>query len=131
LFEQSTRKCNWETYEGKEFLEEIEGMKVKARLFGFAPTEYVDIEFKRRKEKMRRLAWQRGWKNLSDNRIRIWAEKERKETEEERARKEEERARRQAKEQERQEIQKVYDLEATLCACELSNAIYFFSMVIS
>jgi hypothetical protein len=58
LFEQSTKKCNWETYEGKkEFLDEIEGMKVKARLFGFAPVEYVDSEFKWRKEKMWRLAW--------------------------------------------------------------------------
>jgi hypothetical protein len=72
LFEQSTRKCNEETYEGKkEFLEKIEGMKVKARLFGFAPAEYVDNEFKRRKEKMQQLAWQRGWKNSSDTRIRI------------------------------------------------------------
>jgi hypothetical protein len=63
LFEQSTRKCKWKSYDGQaKFLDEIKVKQVTARKFGYGP-QFVDLFVKQHIKKMREFARQRGFCN--------------------------------------------------------------------
>jgi hypothetical protein len=63
LFEQSTRKCKWEFYDGQaKFLDEIKVKQVIAWKFGYGP-QFVDLFVKQHIKKMREFARQRSFCN--------------------------------------------------------------------
>ena len=66
MFEQSTRKCRWECYDGQaKFLDELKGRQVIARKRGYG-LDYVNFFVKHHKDKMREFARQRGICNPID-----------------------------------------------------------------
>ena len=72
MFEQSTRKCRWECYDGQaKFLDELKGKKVIARKRRYGP-DYVNLFVKHHKEKMREFARQRGICNPIDVGLDKW-----------------------------------------------------------
>ena len=88
MFEQSTRKCRWECYDGQaKFLDELKGRQVIARKWGYGPN-YVNLFVKHHKNKMREFARQRGIRNPIDVGLDKWGLERRRALEEERARKE-------------------------------------------
>ena len=66
LFEQSTRKCRWECYDGQaKFLDELKGRQVITPKRGYG-LDYVNLFVKHHKNKMREFARQRGIRNPID-----------------------------------------------------------------
>ena len=66
MFEQSTRKCRWECYDGQaKFLDELKGRQVITQKRRYGP-DYVNLFVKHHKEKMREFARQRGIYNPID-----------------------------------------------------------------
>ena len=88
MFEQSTRKCRWECYDGQaKFLDELKGRQVITRKRGYGP-DYVNLFVKHYKEKMREFTRQRGICNPIDVGLNKWGLERRMTLEEERARNE-------------------------------------------
>ena len=118
MFEQSTRKCKWEAYDGQaKFLDDLKGRQVIARKRGYGP-DYVNLFVKHHKNKMREFARQRGICHPIDVRLDKWGLERRRALEEERARKE-------AREEERVQIQVLNDHVVALCASESLKALLF------
>ena len=87
MFQQSTRKCKWESYDGQaKFLDNLKGRQVLVRKRGYGP-QYVDDFVKQRKKEMREFARQRGIRNPIGVRFDKWGLERRRALEEERARK--------------------------------------------
>ena len=88
LFEQSTRKCRWECYDGQaKFLDELKGKQVIARKRGYGP-DYVNLFVKHHKNKMREFARQHDIRNPIDVGLNKWGLERQRALEEEWARKE-------------------------------------------
>ena len=88
MFEQSTRKCRWECYDGQaKFLDELKGKKVIAQKRGYEP-DYVNLFVKHHKENMCEFAKQYGICNPIDVGLNKWGLERRMTLEEERARNE-------------------------------------------
>ena len=109
MFQQSTRKYKWESYDGQaRFLDELKGRQVIARKRGYGP-QYIDLFVKQRKKDMREFARQRGIHNPIGVRLDKWGLERRRELEEERATKE-------AREETRIQMQVLNDHVVALCA---------------
>lgn len=88
MFEQSTRKCRWECYDGQaKFLDELKGRQVIARKRGYG-SDYVNLFIKHHKENIREFARQHGICNPIDVGLDKWGLERWMTLEEERARKE-------------------------------------------
>ena len=86
MFEQSTRECRWESYDGQaKFLDELKGRQVIAWKRGYGP-DYVNLFVKQHKKKMHEFARQRGIRNPIDVGLNKWGLERRRTLEEERAR---------------------------------------------
>jgi hypothetical protein len=111
LYEQSTRKCKWESYDGRaRFLDELKGRQVIARKRGYGP-DYVNLFVKQRKKDMREFARQCSICNPISVRLDKWGLERQRALEEERARKE-------AREETRVQMQVLNDHVVVLCASE-------------
>ena len=118
MFEQSTRKCRWEYYDGQaKFLDELKGRQVIARKRGYGP-DYVNLFVKHHKEKMCEFARQRGICNPIDVGLNKWGLERWMTLEEERARNE-------AREETRVQMQVLNEHVVSLCASEYFEAFFF------
>ena len=118
MFEQSTRKCRWECYDGQaKFLDELNGRQVIAQKRGYGP-DYVNLFVKHHKDKMREFARQHGIRKPIDVGLDKWGLERWRVLEEERARKE-------AREEERVQMQVLNDHVVALCASESLEAFLF------
>ena len=117
MFEQSTRKCRWECYDGQaKFLDELKGKQLIARKRGYEP-DYINLFVKHYKEKMREFARQRGICNPIDVGLNKWGLERRMMLEEERARKE-------IREETRVQMQVLNEHVVVLCASECLKAFF-------
>ena len=117
MFEQSTRKCRWECYDGQaKFLDELKGRQVIARKRGYGP-DYVNLFVKHHKEKMRQFARQSGIYNPIDVGLNKWGLEKWRTLEEERTRKE-------AREETRVQMQVLNEHVVALCASECLKAFF-------
>ena len=114
MFEQSTKKCRWECYDGQtKFLDELKGRQVIARKRGYRP-DYVSLFVKHHKDKIREFARQRGIRNPIDVRLDKWGLERRRTLEEERVR-----------EETRVQMQVLNEHVVALCASECLKAFIF------
>ena len=87
MFEQSTRKCKWESYDGQDkFLDDLKGMQVIAWKRGYG-RDYVNHFVKLRKKNMREFARKSGIRNPINVSLDKWGSERQRALEEDRARK--------------------------------------------